>query len=51
MLIQKQYNKIKFAGNLEEVASIFFILEEVKEIILDFSKRTETVLSTYCVLI
>ena len=36
-----------FTGNLEENAAIFFLNEEVKEIVLDFSKGTVRVLWFY----
>ena len=36
--------QINFSGNLEETAMIFFIVEEVKETILDFSKGATRVL-------
>ena len=39
MLIQKQYHKLIFGENLERDGNIqmFFIIEEVKETVLDFS--------------
>ena len=37
----QQYN---FTGNLEQVATIFLIIEEAKETILDFSQETVKVL-------
>ena len=48
MLIQEQEN-INFTGNLDrdESATIFFIIEEAKETILDFSKGTVKVLPIY----
>ena len=50
-----QHNKSKqqtnFTGNIEKDASIFFIIEERKETVLDFSKRTVKVLWFYFVLI
>ena len=39
-----------FTGNLEKNAAIFFLNEEVKEIVLDFSKGTVRVLWFYFVL-
>ena len=44
--------KINFTGNLnrEEGATMFFIIEEVKETVLDFSKGTVKVLLFYFVL-
>ena len=41
MLIQKQY-KINFTGNLDrpEGVTMFFIIEEAKETVLDFSQGT-----------
>ena len=32
--------QIKFTGNLEEQATIFFVIEEAKETVLDFSQGT-----------
>ena len=50
MLIQKQYN-INFTENLagerNADTTIFFITEEVKETILDFSQGIVKVLRTY----
>ena len=50
MLIQ-QYNRsnqaiqqINFAGTLENNATIFFIIEEAKETLLDFQKGTVKIL-------
>ena len=43
--------QINLTGNLEKDTSIFFIIEEVKETILDFSKGTVKVLSFYFILI
>ena len=40
----KVIQQINFSGNLEETAMIFFIVEEVKETILDFSKGATRVL-------
>ena len=41
--------QINFTANLDRAgnASVYFILEEAKETILDFSQRTVKVLSTY----
>ena len=41
-MIQKQYKKISFAGNLNraEGGTMFFIIEETKGTVLDFSKVT-----------
>ena len=36
----KVIQQINFIGNLGQQASIFFIIEEVKETILDFPQRT-----------
>ena len=41
--------QINFSGSLEETAMIFFIVEEVKETILDFSKGATRVLWIYFV--
>ena len=38
-LLIKQHN-INFTGNLENTATIFFLLEEIKEATLDFSEET-----------
>ena len=35
---------INFTGNLEKKAAMFFIIEEVKETVLDFSQGTVKVL-------
>ena len=53
MLIQKQYNKIIFAGipNRVEGATMLFTFEGVKETVLDFSKGTVKVLWFYLILI
>ena len=53
MLIQKQYNKINFTGNLEKGggARIYFIIEEAKETVSDFSKGTVKVSWFYFILI
>ena len=40
MKIQKKYKKNNFTENLLNQATIFFIAEEVKETISDFSKGT-----------
>ena len=40
----KQIIQISFHGNLENNEKIFFIIEEAKEIVLDFSIGTVTVL-------
>ena len=45
----KVIQQINFSGNLEETAMIFFIVEEVKETILDFSKGVTRVLWIYFV--
>ena len=51
----KAMQQINFTGNLapeENVSSkMFFIIEEAKETILDFSQRTATVLWIYFTLI
>ena len=46
MLIQKQYKKNNFTGNLErpENTAIFFTLEKLKEYILNFSQGRARVL-------
>ena len=31
--------QINFTGSIEKETSVFFIIEEAKEIVLDFSKR------------
>ena len=31
--------QINFTGSIEKEISVFFIIEEAKEIVLDFSKR------------
>ena len=36
----KAIQKSGFTGNLEEQSTIFFIIEEAKETVLDFSQRT-----------
>ena len=40
----KEIQQINFTRNLEQQATIFFIIEETKEAILDFSQRTAEVL-------
>ena len=42
MLIQKQYNKLILRGNVDPGAGtlMFFIIEEAKETVLDFSQGT-----------
>ena len=53
MLIQKQYNQINFPENLDRAdgSTTFFIIEEVKETVLDFSKGIVKMLWLYFVLI
>ena len=36
----KAIHQINFPGNLEEQSTIFFIIEEAKETVLDFSQGT-----------
>ena len=36
----KVIQQINFTGNLEQQVTIFFIIEEAKETVLDFSQRT-----------
>ena len=36
----KAVQQINFTGNLKREATIFFIIEEAKETVLDFSQRT-----------
>ena len=43
----KAVQQINFAGNLEQQATIFFIIEEAKETVLGFSKGTVQVFSFY----
>ena len=43
--------QINFIGNLENNATIFFIIEEAKETVLDFLKRAVKDLRLYFVLI
>ena len=40
----KGIKQINFTGNLEQQATIFFIIEEAKEIVLDFSQETVKVI-------
>ena len=40
----KAIQEINFTGNLEQQATIFFITEEAKETVLDFSQETVKVL-------
>ena len=40
----KAIPKINFMGNLDREATVFFIVEEAKETILDFSQGTVRVL-------
>ena len=40
----KAIQQINFTGNLENNATMFFIIEEAKETVLDFSKGTVKVL-------
>ena len=49
----KAIQQINFTGNLTRVesATIFFVIEEAKETVLDFSKGTVEVLRFYFVLI
>ena len=46
MLMQKQFNKINFTISLDRVGNttMFFIIEETKETVLDFSQGTVKVL-------
>ena len=39
MLIQISIQQINFTGNLEEQSTIFFIIEETQETVLDFSQE------------
>ena len=45
--------QINFTGNLDsaESSAMFFVVEEAKETVLDFSKRTVKVLWLYFILI
>ena len=47
MLIQKQYNN--FTANLDQAGhiTIFFIVEQAKETILNFSQKTVNVFHTF----
>ena len=36
----KAIEQINFTGNIEQQATIFFIIEEAKETVLDFSQGT-----------
>ena len=47
----KAIQQINFTANLENNAATFFIIEEAKEIVLDFSKGTVKVLQFYFILI
>ena len=51
--IQKQYGKFNFTASLDPggQTTMFFILEEAKETVLDFSQGTVRVLQFYFVLI
>ena len=40
----KAMQQIDFTGNLEEQSTMLFIIERVKETVLDFSKGTDKVL-------
>ena len=51
MLKQKQNNKLILLGIQKRKATIFFVIEEAKETVLDFSKRTIKLLWFYFVLI
>ena len=46
MQIQEQFNKINFTVNLDRAGNttMFFIIEQAKETVLDFSQRTVKVL-------
>ena len=46
MLILEQFNKLIFTANLDRAGNtrVYFILEEAKETILDFSQGTVKVL-------
>ena len=46
----KAIQQINFTGNLDRVedSTMFLILEEAKETVLDFSKRAVTVLFYFC---
>ena len=47
----KAMQQIDFTGNLEEQSTMLFIIERVKETVLDFSKGTDKVLWFYFVLV
>ena len=47
----KAIQQINFTGNLENNVTIFFIIQEVKKTVLDFSKGAVKVLWFYFVLI
>ena len=47
----KAIQPINFTGNLEQQATIFFIIEEAKETVLDFSQGTVKVLQFYFTLL
>ena len=47
---QKAIQKIHFTGNLEREATIVFIIEEAKEIVLDFLQGTVKVFLFYYLL-
>ena len=47
----KAIQKINFTGNLENQSTVFFITEEAKETILDFSQGTVKVFSFYFLLL
>ena len=47
---QKAIQKIHFTGNLEREATIVFIIEEAKEIVLDFLQGTVKVFLFYFLL-
>ena len=47
----KAMQQIDFTGNLEEQSTMLFIIERVKETVLDFSKGTVKVLWFYFVLV
>ena len=38
--MQKQYNKLILLGNLAQQVTIFFVIEETKEIFFDFLQGT-----------
>ena len=47
----KAIQQINFTGNLDREATIFFITEEAKKTILNFSKRTVRIFQIYFALI